>query len=115
MGGAPVTWIVRYRGGRGPFKRVRTVEVTGRLVDLSLTGAGIEAPGNPRPARGSQVRVRFPGVDAVATVRRAVPTGRDDLVLYGVEFLELEDAAKRRLYRLLGKGRPGEEIWFEAE
>lgn len=107
---------------RGLLDR-RRWQPTATLVDVSVSGAALEAPVPPEVAPGEVLPIRLrvghgaggPGdgtpVDAVGTVRvvRVQPVG-GGVYRYGVEFERLDPELRDALHAIAGSGRPDEEL-----
>lgn len=107
---------------RGVLDR-RRWQPTATLVDVSVSGAAVEAPVPPEVAVGEVLPVRLrvasgpggPGdggaVDATGTVRvvRVQPVG-GGVYRYGVEFDRLDPELREALHAIAGSGRPDEEL-----
>src|SRR5690606_2558124 len=66
-----VTWVIP---APGLLRRNKTVEVPGRIVDVSVSGAGIEGPREPRVGEpGRVVTIRFRDSQSLVRLRRAAP------------------------------------------
>lgn len=111
-----VAWVVSPTRSTGLFRRrsAEPVEEPGRVVDISVTGAGIEGPDHPDLVPRSTATVTFAGGGSVVRIRRKVATGRPGVAFYGVELEELDPALREAFYAALGKGRPGENAWRRA-
>lgn len=111
-----VGWTTQHveRGGVLGRKKVRTLQQSGRLLDISVSGAAILAPRFPGLRQGCSVLISFEGFEGVVEVRRWEPTEDDDLLRYGVQFVDMDPRLKDRLFEVLGQDRPGEEVWLAA-
>jgi hypothetical protein len=87
---------------------------SGRVVDLSVTGAGLEGPDRPGLPLGASLLLTIDGRDSVVKVTRVARTDTPGTVHYGVEFSRMDPELKGRVYRTLGIGRPGEGVWIDA-
>jgi hypothetical protein len=90
-----VGWNVRTV--RPLLGRRRRVSAQGRLVDVSVAGAAILAPADVTLTPRSSVVVDVDGELGVVTVRNVRETVDPTASLYGVEFTELTDEARRQL------------------
>lgn len=106
------------QAGRGLFRRriVGTTDRVGRLVDVSVSGAAIEAPYDKDLLFGQKVRIAHDGLEGIVAIRRATPTDREDIARYGVEFVQMDEGLTRRLHELLAEERPEglEDLWLRA-
>jgi hypothetical protein len=105
----PVTWVLD-PVGRG--RRRRPTEADGAVVDLSVSGAGVEGP--PGFAIGAIVSLRFGNGLSAVRIRRAEPTDRPGRIRYGVQFVELAAGLRSLVEDLIGDGRPSETSWHTA-
>ena len=89
---------------------------TGWVVDVSVTGAAIEAPRAEDLYLGQKVRIGLGDLLGIVIVRRAVPSTVDRMAHYGVEFLELDPDLADVLRSLLEEDRPAglEDFWQRA-
>ncbi len=86
-----------------------------RIVELSVTGAGIVGPADPPLARGAQVQLRIHGVDGLVEIRRVQPTDAPDLARYGVAFVRLHPELERFVSDAIGNFRPEDiDTWWSA-
>jgi hypothetical protein len=104
--------------GRGLFRRRHAggSDRVARLVDVSVSGAAIEAPYEKDLLFGQKVRIAHEGLEGVVAIRRAVPTDRADIAVYGVEFVQMDAGLTRRLHELIEQERPEglEDAWLRA-
>ncbi|MCD9624532.1 PilZ domain-containing protein [Rhabdothermincola salaria] len=107
-----VTWLVPAEES-GRFGRRRRVvrEQSGRVLDVSITGAAIEGPAESGLRTGAEVTIRACGGDSVVRIRRAQETERSGILRYGVEFVALDGGLKGEVSSILQRGRPGESTW----
>ena len=63
---------------------------TARIVEFSVSGAGIIAPAEPPLVVGHLVTIRAQGHEGTVRVRRVEPTGDPATVRYGVAFVCLD-------------------------
>jgi hypothetical protein len=106
-----VRWILpeeRSRRSRKP------TDVVGWLVNLSITGAAINASSD-LPVRPGMLAVLQIGRGRTAVrVKTSMPTDRANVRRFGVEFVDLQSPLKEEIYAVLGHGRPEESAWFRA-
>ncbi len=97
-------------------RRRRASPETAWLVDLSVTGASIEAPRSDNLRVGHRIRVALDGHPGTVVIRRIAPTSSEWTLRYGVEFVELEPALADLLRRILEEDRPAglEQLWLNA-
>jgi hypothetical protein len=94
--------------GRWTFRKPRklrppaTLAAEARVVDLSVTGALLEAPTSAYVVPDVVVGIEFMGHRGRAVVRH-VRTGDRGETLYGVEFLYLEPRLRELVYRAVTK------------
>jgi hypothetical protein len=108
-----VAWLLASTRSSGLLRRrtSEAVEEPGRVVDISVTGAGIEGPDHPDLVPRSIASVTFEGGVSVVRIRRKVATTRPGVAFYGVELEELDERLREAFYSALGRGRPGENSW----
>jgi hypothetical protein len=89
---------------------------TGWVVDVSVTGAAIEAPRADDLFQGQKVRVALGDLTGVVIIRRAVPSTVERMAHYGVEFIDLDPGLADILRSMLESDRPEglEEFWQRA-
>jgi hypothetical protein len=85
----------------------RPVEV-GRLIDVSVSGASIVAPGAPELRPGRAVVIRLDDAEAVVRIRRISDFGDEDFRLFGVEFIDSDLVFRDWINGLLSARRPDE-------
>jgi len=86
----------------------------GRLLDVSVTGASIEAYTSERIRVGSRVRFVLDGMEGVVLVRRIRPTALEGVSNYGVAFYDVPHDLTTRVHELVGRDRPDtqlQQIW----
>jgi hypothetical protein len=109
-----VAWEVTPRRGSGLLRKRGPAEEPGRVLDVSVTGAGIEGPDHPDLVPRSKATVTFEGGRSVVRIRRKVATGQPGVAFYGVELEDLAPELREAFYSALGEGRPGENLWRRA-
>lgn len=89
-------WNVRHVRPRVGRRR-RTLAERGQVLDVSVAGAAVRAPADPllRPRRPVVIEVE--GQLGAVVIRNVRPTEDPATVVYGVEFVELSDAARSQL------------------
>ena len=89
---------------------------TGWIVDVSVTGAAVEAPRAEDLFLGQRVRIALGDLQGTVVIRRAQPSTVDRMARYGVEFVDLEPGLADALRALLEEDRPAglEELWQRA-
>lgn len=60
--------------------------VTGLLLDLSVTGARVDAPASPDLEEGSTVLISIIGTHGPVTIRRISPGLAEETRMFGLEF-----------------------------
>lgn len=104
-----VEWRPRAKKGW----RARRARLTARVVEVSVSGAGILAPAEPHVPLGEMVTVVVNGREAVVHVRRRERTADPGVLRYGVEFATLDnplvDLAKARL----AETRPAQAFFWD--
>jgi len=107
-----VRWILPNQK-KGLFRK--PPERVGRMVNLSITGAGIETPDDVEVRAGTIVGLQVGPYDTQVRVRRSIPGVGPGLKLVGVEFVNLRGALKDEVVRALADGRPAEDDWLRAK
>jgi len=110
--GEPVTWIVDPPGWKIWLTKE---ECEGRIVDLSVSGAGIVAPGDLGLEAGTIVGIRFRDHDGIVIVRRVAESDEEGQAYYGVMFHQLHPAVERWVHDTVGKlvHPEGDVLWNE--
>jgi hypothetical protein len=96
-----VRWVVSGKKKRAP-------EWLGQMVVVSVTGALIHASSQLPVEVGRETAIRYGGGDSVVSVVHADPVDRPDTTAFAVEFVDLDDALRTRIYHILQTGRPYE-------
>ncbi|MHB1139570.1 MAG: PilZ domain-containing protein [Microthrixaceae bacterium] len=89
----------------GRFRK-HLVPPTGRLLDISVTGALIEARTTDRVRVGSRVRLVIDAMEGTVVVRQIRPTALEGVSNYGVAFFELPHEMTQRVHEIVGRDRP---------
>ena len=100
---------VRWKVVQGPrwFRRTPTVrEVSGRIVDVSITGVGVLGPRDLSLEPGRKVLLRVRARDNVVVVRHSRPVGDGTIQLYGVELTRHSAGLKQLVQDLLSEEAP---------
>ncbi len=93
--GIDVRWVVQdQRRGRGLGRY-------GRVVDVSVSGAAVHSPSGMSLTEQSLARLRYGSGESRVRVRRITTTSQPDVVCLGVEFVDLDDELRERIYDLL--------------
>jgi hypothetical protein len=100
-------------GTGGAFRRRRTKEYPGRIVDVSVSGAAVEGPAKPLFPPGSEALLRFEDGMAAVKVVRSEPTTDPTIRVYGIDFLLMDARVTARVHALVGEGRPFARSWLE--
>ncbi len=108
-----VVWMVPKADRPSRFRRSCT-EHAGRVVDVSVTGAGIEGPVHPRLTVGTHVFLVFEGGRSEVRVRRTQPTVDPQVVRYGVEHVRLHHGLRDAVFLATSRGRADEQTWRRA-
>jgi hypothetical protein len=82
--GVTVAWLVEWRGRLG---RHRLRAEVGRIVDISISGARIEAPWSRDLTVGNHVVLGMGEARALAEIRRIEPDEEHGTARYGVAFV----------------------------
>jgi hypothetical protein len=80
---------------------------TGRLLDISVTGAAIEAPTSAALLPGAAVTVRYRDHEGQVTVADSPNIG---LSLYGVSFAGMSDELRDEFYTIVAGDRPDQAL-----
>jgi hypothetical protein len=107
-----ISWRVPEKGKKKRWKSASAGEAAW-IVDVSVTGAAIEAPRSDDLFLGQRVRIALGEHHGVVVIRRAVPSTVERMARYGVEFVDLEPALADELRELLEEDRPEglEALW----
>ena len=79
--------------------------VLGRVVEVSVTGAAIDASSSLSVEASSETRIRFHDVDSTVTVRHVSPTDEPGVNRYGIEWSRLEDPLRQVVYSAVADAR----------
>lgn len=79
---------------------------TGRLLDISVTGAAIEAPTSTALHPGATVLVRYRGHGGEVTVERVAESPNVGLSLFGVSFAGMSEELRDEFYSIVAGDRP---------
>jgi hypothetical protein len=103
-----VQWTTRHFGRRGALRAraAYTQRSSGRLLDLSVSGARIEGLKFVHLRRDVPAVVTVAGMAARVRMRRWETTRHPDRLCYGVEFVDLDDEFRDRLFEFIGDRRP---------
>jgi hypothetical protein len=77
----------------------------GRVVEVSVTGAAIDASNALPVDLESRASVRFGGTESTVTVRHVSPTGEPGVTRYGIEWARLEDPLRQLVYGVVADAR----------
>lgn len=88
---------------RSRFKRTRLVA---RIVEVSVSGAGILAPAEPHVPLGQIVTIVLNGRQGSVCVRRRERTADPAVIRYGVEFVSLDNPLIEIVNAKLAEVRP---------
>ena len=94
VSGVIMEWLAP-QGGRVFPKRKKTV--VANLLDLSVAGALIRAPGSSAIHVGMRIDIRLSGEPGLVEVRN-MRLGDDGMVLYGVVFHRISPALEAAIY-----------------
>jgi hypothetical protein len=94
---------VRTRLGR---TRVEQLELPGRILELSISGAGIEGPAALRLPSGAAVVLRVHETHSTVRVIRSAPGAEPRALVYGVVFVRLDPRFQRPAPRSVTEDRP---------
>lgn len=83
---------------------------TGRLLDISVTGAAIEAPTSTALHPGAEVTVRYRDHEGQVTVERVAESPNIGLSLYGVSFAGMSDELREEFYAIVAGDRPDQAL-----
>jgi hypothetical protein len=79
--------------------------VLGRVVEVSVTGAAIDAPSSLSVEVSAETRVRYGNVESTVTVRHVSPTDEPGVNRYGIEWSRLEDPLRQVVYGVVADAR----------
>ena len=79
--------------------------VLGQVVEVSVTGAAIDAPGSLPVEVSSETRIRYGDVESTVTVRHVSPTEVPGVNRYGIEWSRLEDPLRQVVYGAVADAR----------
>ena len=105
--------LVLDRSGRRGLRR-RPAEISGRIVDVSVSGAAIECPTSAELANRTVASLSVHGSLSTVRVVRSTPGTSPGTRIYGVMFVHLDPRLQEELYAVLGRGRPTSDVWFTA-
>jgi hypothetical protein len=97
-GDLEVRWVL-------PRKK-REPEWLGQMVVVSVTGAVIHASSRLPVEVGRGAVLRYGSGDSLVSIVHADPADRPDTTAFAVEFVELHEGLRTRLYEILETGRP---------
>jgi hypothetical protein len=106
VSGATLEWTPPRRGLL-PGRR-RSVEA--ELLDLSVTGALIQAPDHPGLTVGFRIPIRIGNEDGMVEIRNVRPSDVVGKVNIGVVFHEMSDALRSAIYEAIGRLRDDERL-----
>jgi hypothetical protein len=111
-----VTWVI---GDPGPARRrsrrrQKVDSYTGYMIDVSVSGAAILGPSSPQLPIRSRAIIRVHDGESSVMVRRSQAAHVQGMLLYGVQFLELDKRLETEIYELLSTKRPSEESWLRS-
>jgi hypothetical protein len=89
----------------GRFRK-HAVPSKGRVLDISVTGALIEARTSDELRVGGRVRLVLDGMVGTVLVRQIRPTAFEGVSNYGVSFFDLPHEMTQRVHELVGRDRP---------
>jgi len=78
----------------------------GRVVEVSVTGAAIDAASSLPVRVPSQARLRYADGETTVTVRHATPTEHPGVTRFGVEWGSLAEPLRSVVFDLVAEGRP---------
>jgi hypothetical protein len=79
--------------------------VRARVVEVSVTGAAVDASSSLPVEISSETRMRFGDVDSTVTVRHISPTDIPGVNRYGIEWKRLEDPLRQVVYGVVADAR----------
>ena len=79
--------------------------VLGQVVEVSVTGAAIDASSSLPVEVASETRVRYGDVESTVTVRHVSPTEVPGVTRYGIEWSRLEDPLRQVVYGAVADAR----------
>jgi hypothetical protein len=84
---------------------VRPRRVPAEVIDLSVSGALLLAPRNPKVRRGANVAIDHGGAHGLVKVRHTTDTTVPELQCYGVLFVALDPVLERLVFDRVGRSR----------
>ncbi|HEY6531083.1 MAG TPA: PilZ domain-containing protein [Acidimicrobiales bacterium] len=87
----------------------RSPEWLGQIVEVSVTGAAIHAASQAPVEVGREATIRYGQGESVVSVVHAEGADRPDTTAFAVEFVELDEGLRQRIYEILRDGRPYED------
>jgi hypothetical protein len=79
--------------------------VLGQVIEVSVTGAAIDAPSSLPVEASSETRIRYGDVESTVTVRHVSPTEVPGVNRYGIEWSRLEDPLRQVVYGAVADAR----------
>ena len=84
-------------------------EWLGQIVEVSVTGAVIHASSQLPVQVGQEATIRYGDGESLLSVVHAEGADRPGTTAFAVEFIELDETLKQRVYEILSDGRPYED------
>lgn len=103
VSGLRVGWNTK---GRAVPGRLRRPFIQADVTDVSISGASVIAPADKLLVPGAVVSIAAEGAVGKVVIRRVTPMTEGKQVLYGVEFIELDEQLEGMFLEQLGHGRP---------
>jgi len=79
--------------------------VLGQVVEVSVTGAAIDASSSLPVEASSETRVLYGDVESTVTIRHVSPTDEPGVNRYGIEWSRLEDPLRQVVYGVVADAR----------
>ncbi len=79
--------------------------VLGQVIEVSVTGAAIDASSSLPLEVSAETRVRYGDIDSTVTVRHVSPTAVPGVNRYGIEWSRLEDPLRQVVYGAVADAR----------
>jgi hypothetical protein len=106
-----IDWRVDVKGRKRKAAKRRQ---TGYVVDLSVSGASIEAPRADDLLKGHRVVIGLGEWRAVVIIRRIAEVSNERNLRYGVEFLDMDPEFVERIHHVLAADRSAVDAFWRS-